>query len=81
LVTHGSNACFDAVCLGIPCIILGDAVAKNMSSTTLDEIESPRLASEAERHQWLSDLAYWQWTEAEHASGEAWDFLGKRLHG
>jgi hypothetical protein len=81
MVVHGSNACFDAVRLGMPCIVLGDAVARVISSTSLDDIENPRLATEDERSQWLANLAYWQFTEAEFASGEAWDFIGKRVHG
>lgn len=81
LVTHGSNASFDAIMAGVPCVILGDAVAKPISSTSLDEIESPRMASEKVVRWWLANLAYWQWTEAEFASGEAWDFLKENLHG
>lgn len=81
LVTHGSNACFDAIMTGVPCVILGDAVAKPISSTSLDDIENPRLASEKVVRWWLANLAYWQWTESEMASGEAWDFLKDNLHG
>jgi hypothetical protein len=32
LVTHGSNACFEAALLGVPSIVLGDAVAAPISS-------------------------------------------------
>jgi UDP:flavonoid glycosyltransferase YjiC (YdhE family) len=81
LVTHGSNACFDAVMAGVPCIVLGDAVARPISSTSLDDIESPRLATEKERAQWLANLAYWQWTEDEFASGQAWEFLKGQFDG
>lgn len=80
LVTHGSNACFEAVLLGVPCIILGDAVAAPISSTVLGDLQKPRLAKEPEREQWASNLAYWQWTSEEFASGEAWEFLGRALH-
>lgn len=72
LVTHGSNACFEAVLAGVPCIVLGDAVARPISSTSLDDIEAPCLATDDERRQWLANLAYAQWTMAEFASGEAW---------
>lgn len=81
MVTHGSNACFEAVLLGIPCVVLGDAVAKPISSTELSEIESPRLASYAERHQWLANLAYCQWTMPEMASGEAWATIRPQIYG
>jgi hypothetical protein len=80
LVTHGSNACFEAVLAGVPCIILGDGVAKPLSSTSLDELDAPRLASEEERRQWLANLAYWQWTRAELADGSAWQFIGEQIH-
>lgn len=80
LVTHGSNACFEAVVSGVPCIILGDAVAKPMSSTELDFVDNPRLASDKERNQWLSDLAYCQWTLAELASGEAWSYIKLQVY-
>lgn len=80
VVTYGSNACFEAVCAGVPCVVLGDAVAKPLSSTTFEDIESPRLADDSERHRWLANLAYWQWTTAELAGGEAWNFLGGMVH-
>lgn len=72
LVTHGSNACFEAVCAGVPCVVLGNAVARPISSASLDSVESPRLAPEAERRRWLCGLSYCQWTMDEFASGEAW---------
>jgi hypothetical protein len=72
LVTHGSNACFEAITRGVPCIILGDGVAKPISSTDIAEIEQPRLASIHERRRWLASLAYYQWTVLEFQSGEAW---------
>ncbi len=80
-VTHGSNVCFESMLLGVPCIILGDGVTKPISSTNLDDIEAPRLASEAERMSLLHALAYYQWTEREFAEGDAWAFLGGELHG
>lgn len=79
LVTHGSNAVFEAVLAGVPCIVLGDAVAKPISSVTLGKIEHPRLANEVERRQWLANLAYWQWTLTEMADGRAWDFIRPRI--
>lgn len=72
VVTHGSSVCVESILSGVPVIVLGDAVAKSISSTDVAEIESPRLASEQERLQWLSDLAYQQWTLQEFVSGEAW---------
>jgi hypothetical protein len=80
MVTHGSNACFEAVLRGVPCIVLGDAVAKPISSTRIEDVADPRLASEDERLQWLANLAWHQWTLKEMASGEAWGFIGRELH-
>jgi hypothetical protein len=75
LVTHGSNAVFEAVLLGIPCVVLGDAVARPISSTSVADVEAPYLATYEQRHQWLANLAYWQWTMPELHRGEAWQYL------
>jgi len=72
LVTHGSNACFEAVTSGVPCIILGNGVAKPISSTDIADINNPRLASMQQRQKWLAALSYSQWTLEEFKSGEAW---------
>lgn len=74
LITHGSNACFEAALLGIPSIILGDAVARPISSTDLADLEAPRLGK---RDRWLAALAYHQWTLDELRSGEAWITVGE----
>ncbi len=74
LITHGSNACFDAAMAGIPSIVLGDAVALPISSTDLDEIERPKRSPH--REQWAANLAYHQFTEIEFASGFAFDVIG-----
>lgn len=83
LVTHGSNAVFEAMLLGIPAIVLGDAVSRYLSDIDIctRSIETPRLASYAERHQWLCNLAYWQYTMPEIASGLLWDFIRPRIFG
>ncbi len=72
MVTHGSNACFEAAVAGIPTIILGNAVMKPISSTSLDEIEAPRMEKRARL---LQNLAYHQWTLPEFQSGEAWETI------
>lgn len=81
LITHGSNACFDAVMAGVPAIVLGDGVAKPISSTSLKDIDAPLMVDSAIRRQWLANLAYFQWTESEMASGECWAFLQGQIHG
>lgn len=79
LITHGSNAVFEAVLEGVPCIVMGDAVAKPISSTQIEEVEAPKLASDDERVQWASNLAYCQWTLDELASGEGWSHIKDQL--
>jgi hypothetical protein len=81
LITHGSNACFEAVLNGVPCMILGDAVARPISTTVEEEIEKLRMVSDAERQQWLANLAYCQWTQRELASGEAWEHIRPVIYG
>lgn len=80
LVTHGSNACFEAVVAGVPCIVLGDGVALPICPSPLAEVESPVGRNMEERLRWASNLAYFQWTLAEFASGAAWEFIGGELH-
>lgn len=81
LITHGSNACFEAMLAGVPSIVLGDAVAKPISSTSLDDIEAPRVAGDEERMQLLANLAYAQFTLSEFASGEAWSNTRSFIYG
>jgi len=79
LVTHGSNSCFEAMCRGIPSVILGDAVARPISSTDLADIEAPRLAPDPERLRIVSALAYHQFTTVELARGMAWGTIAPEL--
>lgn len=79
LVTHGSNACFEAAIAGVPSIILGEAVAKPISSTSLRQLQQPMMVSDDLRRQWLANLAYCQWTLAEIESGEAWNIIRPQI--
>lgn len=81
MVTHGSNACFEAIVHGVPCIILGDGVAKPISSDDLCMIETPLMVPPSKRWQWLANLAYCQWTMEEFASGLAWSILRPQMYG
>jgi hypothetical protein len=81
LVTDGSNSSFDAVVEGIPSIVLGNAIAKPLSSQRLEAINAPRLAPEEQKLQWLSNLAWCQFTEAEMTDGLAWETLKPQLSG
>lgn len=75
LVTHGSAACVEALLLGVPSIILGDAVAASISSTSIDDVENPRLASIDECDQLLANLAHCQWSLDEISCGDMWPSL------
>lgn len=81
MVTHGSNACFEAVLAGIPCVVLGDAVAKPISSTELSDLESPLMAKRRDRNAWLAALSYQQWTLGEYSTGEAWQIIRPLIYG
>lgn len=72
LITHGSYICVDALLSGVPSIVLGNGVIRDISSTTLAEIEEPRLASYDERVQAMANLAWTQYTVAEWQNGTAW---------
>lgn len=72
MVTHGSNACFEAARMGIPSIVLGEGIAAPISSRSLDAINDPRTGKRA---QWANNLAYRQWTEPEMVSGQMWGFV------
>ncbi len=75
LITYGSNSCFEALLNGIPSIILGDAVTRSISDTSINEhsLLNPRKASEPERLQLLNNLAYYQWKPDELESGLMWE--------
>jgi hypothetical protein len=77
LVTHSSNAVFEAICNRVPCIVLGDAVAKNLSATEITSASvknrAPISYQDAERL--LCGLAYCQFTQQEFANGFAWSIL------
>lgn len=79
LITHGSNACFEAMLAGVPSIILGEAVMRPISSTAVSDLHSLKLASDKERSAILSFLAYHQWTMEEMASGVMWNIVRKEI--
>jgi hypothetical protein len=72
LITVGSSACLEAMLMGVPSIILGDALMSPISSCSLDYIKWPYLAYPDQREQILNDLAYCQYHLSEYADGTAW---------
>lgn len=81
MITHGSNACFEAMLTGIPTLVLGDAVARPVSTTDITEVEDPKMIPDDERKQWLSNLAYCQFTAHEMESGLAWSIVRPQIYG
>lgn len=74
LVTHHSNTAIDALLAGVPVHCVTGAAAA--FSVPLDQIvRAPRLPG---REQFLYDVAWLQWTEAEMRSGELWKHLKER---
>lgn len=70
-VTYGSIASVDAIVAGVPCVVLGNAVARPVS-TLLSEIEDPHWPDLAAREQWFANLCYCHWRPSEIESGLAW---------
>ncbi len=79
LITYGSSSCIEAMRMGVPSIILGDAVMRPISSYRLKYVESPCYATDSERDHVLNALAYCQWSLDEFASGEAWAHIERGL--
>jgi hypothetical protein len=80
VVTYGSMACVEAIASGIPCIVLGNAVARPIASTDVADIEAPLWVGPKTRRQWASDLAYCHWRLAELDDGTAWRTIMEELH-
>ena len=78
LVTHHSNTAIDAIAAGVP-VYCKTGVGSILSTVSLDDIENPRVPSDAERLSLLQDVAYLQWSIAEMRSGACWDYLRGRL--
>jgi hypothetical protein len=77
LVTHSSNAVFEGLLNCVPCIVLGDAVTKNISATeiTASSVQNRTPIPYQDAHRLLCGLAYCQFTQQEFASGFAWSVL------
>ena len=72
VVSYSSAISYEAHRLGIPSIVLGQGPARPIMSTSLDEVEHPRLATELQRRQWINNLAWCQFTMDEYRNGLAW---------
>jgi hypothetical protein len=69
VVTHGSSACFEALRAGIPAVVLGHGVTRDISSTVVSGIANPRIPTDEERYKLLVALAHFQWSVSELENG------------
>ncbi len=72
VVTFGSNAALEAICAGVPSVILGDGIAKPVCGTRIADVVNPPMMDRDKIKQWLYNLAHCQWSVAEMADGSAW---------
>jgi hypothetical protein len=68
-VTHGSSACFEALRAGVPSVVLGHGVTRDISSTTVADVAAPRVPTDDERYKLLVALAHFQWSISEIQNG------------
>jgi hypothetical protein len=75
-VAFNSNSVVESVIEGIPGFSFDSgSMASEVCNHWLDEMDKPRMP---DRHQWLNNIAYAQWTPDEMRSGDAWRHLFKR---
>ena len=75
VVVFASAVAVEAIVAGVPVFTYNeDCVAKSMSGDPRF-VEAPKCPKDGERLQFLSDLAYTQWTAQEMWSGECWEAL------
>lgn len=73
LITHGSNACFEALMEGCPAIVLGNGVTRDVSAVDSTMINTLFLASHEMKIRILNSLAYFQWRIDEIEKGTFWE--------
>jgi hypothetical protein len=72
MITHGSNACFEALMGGIPAVVLGNGITRGLSTMRVSEVNDPLTCDDESKLDLLNDLAYFQWTTKEIEQGEFW---------
>ena len=75
VITHTSNAALEANFYGIPTIVLGEAIAKPVSSKKLDEINNIYRPTLEEKHSLGRSLSYFQYKIEEVEGGVMFDNL------
>lgn len=71
VVTHGSNACFEAALHGVPSIVLDDGVTKFLADNKIDDIASITPINSLKLKELCNAIAYQQWSVGEVADGTA----------
>lgn len=79
VITYNGAICYDANRVGVPSIVLGSGPARPISSTSLDDLEHPRLATDEQRQQWINNLAWCQFKMNEYRDGTAWGIVKEML--
>lgn len=79
VITHGSAAAMDAILAGVPALCLGNSIARPVSETNIEKVDTPKTPTEVDRAVWCNQLAWCQWTTAELRSGEAWSHLKEEI--
>lgn len=75
LITHSSNAALEANLYGIPTIVLGEGIARPISSTSIEDINNIYRPTLEEKHSLGRSLSYFQWRVEEIKDGHMWRHL------
>ena len=79
-VTLSSGSAVDSILAGVPVIAQDEGnFAYSISSTDLDDLDCPKLASPDEINHWLVQLANSQWSKKEMSSGLTWSHIVETL--
>ena len=80
VITYNSLSAIESICEGIPTYAFEDgSMIWPIRQTDLANIEN--LNYNIDRTQWSYDIAYTQWTQREHATGESWAHLKPLIFG
>jgi hypothetical protein len=75
-----SGSAVDSILAGVPVIAQDEGnFAYPISSTDLEDIDCPKLASPDEINHWLAQLANSQWSKKEMSSGLTWSHIVSTL--
>jgi hypothetical protein len=81
VITHTSNAALEANFYGIPTLVLGDSIAKPVSSTKLKDIENIYMPTLEEKESLGRSFSYFQYQMKEISTGLPWKKLKHVLEG